>query len=309
MGSLNDKMAKKCIFWYTNYMFELYGIWHILIILFPLIASALLIFFTRKLPQEKSFKIGFWISTVALIILILRSISYVIWGWLENPELSFFPRLFSRLLFILPLQICHLANIIFFIAYKKRSNILFGIGYAVNFPAALLALVFAGDLQYLINTPNDFPFLQGFNAFVYIIGHALLVIMPLFSLYHKHFKLNLKDAIKVIISLGILYIFFFGFDNIYNYIFYYKLANFSHSNYFFALWGQGGFPLETFTNIGKNIWAIDLAGGWFTFNPIYMAMTMGLGTVLIFLFYGIYLLLNWIFDFSKYRRTLNYEAH
>jgi hypothetical protein len=244
---------------------------------------------------------------LAVVILILRSISYAVWGYLANPQLSFFPRLFSRIIYILPLQICHLANIIFLLAYKRKSNLLFNIGYTINFPAALLALVFAGDLADMINNPGDFLFLSGFNVFVYIFGHTLLIVMPIYSLYHQHYLLNLKAVVKVILAFGGLFLFFFLFDNLFNYIFHYRLNDFATANYFFPLWGQGGPPLETFTDLGSKIWSLKFAGGWFTFNPIYLLLTMILGTVIIFIFYGIYLLLNYLFNFSKYRRERQNE--
>jgi hypothetical protein len=283
-------------------MFELFGIWHILIIIAPIAGLSLLIFFTRKLKREVSYKIGFWISVLAVTILVIRSITYMIWGYLESSATNFFARLFGKIIYVLPLQICHLANIIFYIAYRKKNNLMFSIGYTINLPAALLALVFAGDLQDMINSDTSYTFLNGFNIFVYIFGHSLLVIMPIYSLFHKHFSLNIKGVSKVVMAFGGLYLFFFLFDNLFNYIFVLKLNDFATANYFFPLWGQGGPPLSTFTEIGSSVWALDKAGGWFIFNPIYMLLTMLLGTIIVFAFYGVYILLDKAFNLSKYRR-------
>jgi hypothetical protein len=93
---------------------------------------------------------------------------------------------------------------------------------------------------------------------------------------------------KMTVTMAAAFMAFWVFDNAFNFVFHHLIENWATGNFMFTQWGQGGFPLETFTDIGKSVWAVELLGGWFTFNPIYILLTFLLGTAIVFLFYPIY---------------------
>lgn len=271
-------------FWYNfagvyimnlTVIFQLWSIWHYLMIIQPYVLAAALIFFTHKAQSKTKYKIGFGLSILAVIILLLRNIEvFVTHGYKIVPD-------------IIPLQMCHLANFIMLFAYWKRSKVLFAFAFSINLPAATLSLIFASYLADPFYYPNTISFM----GLAYVYGHALIIIVPAFALFSGEFAITKKVFMQNAVLVIGLYLVMNVVTNIMNNAWHYTVDHPDFANYFHAYYHNNGMPLNLMWDIGKEY----ILPGNYHINPVYLLLTIVLGSVVIFALYWLAKLLTKVF--------------
>jgi len=238
--------------------FQMWNWFHWLFIASPFILTIILFFLTKNQSFEQKRIIGLWLSIIAVFILFLRNAEiFVKNGYVVNAEM-------------IPFQICHFANFVLLLAFWKNNKVLFSLAFCLNLPAALLSILFANSLV-------NYPTLITFRAQAYLWGHMLIVGITLWSFLVGFIKINVKTFLKTILLMLTLYVLGLFISNIINALFGFT------ANYFYALAPEHGTPLELFYS-----WGSVYHLGWFEINPIYLLATMGVGAVVVGLFYGMY---------------------
>src|SRR5690606_19826764 len=161
---------------------------------------------------------------------------------------------------LIPLQICHFANIVLLIAFLKDNKSMFATAFCFNLPCALLAIIFANSLENYAN-------ILTFRGLAYIFGHLLIVGITLWSLLIGFMKVTIKDAAKGLIFILSMFILSIPINNLFNYL----MPDYS-SNYFYSIKPEGGTPLVAMFKLGHEI--------------IFLGMKMNLVYILLFLILG-----------------------
>lgn len=241
--------------------FEMWSVGHYLFIFSPFIFTFFLYYLTKNKSKDAQYKLGIIFSWIAIGILIARNLEiFVKLGFKLDAEL-------------IPLQICHFANIVLLLAFLKRNNSLFTLAFCFNLPAAFLSIVFANSL-------TNYTTILSAQGLAYIFGHMLIVGLTLWSFLLRLFVINKKVLGQTLALLGILFTSAIVINNLLS------LTGLA-PNYFYALRPENGTPLELFYNLGKTYHF-----GFFEINPLYLFLTLLLGLFVVFIFYGIYLLYN-----------------
>lgn len=241
-------------------MFKMWGTLHIIFIISPFIFTILFHFLSRNLNFKQKRKVGILLSSIAILLLLLRNIEiFVLGNYKFDPE-------------IIPFQICHFANFVLFFAFLYNNKVLFTLSFCLNLPAAFLSIIFADSL-------TNYVTLISFRAQAYLWGHMLIVSITLWALFNDFIKI--KTLIKTLNLTIILFIVSVPVNNII-----YLLSN-KPANYFYSLEPEEGTPLELFYSLGKNIKFLKME-----FNPVYLLLLMIVGILVVFLFLIIYVLIN-----------------
>jgi len=261
-------------------LFKSWSFLHILTIVFPLLLSILVIFLTRKVTKKQSYTIGYILSIVGISTLLARNIEIFIVSGYQWPNWD-----------LIPLQLCHVANFVLLAAYISKKEILFGIAYTIFMPGALMALVFS----MIPNLPELFNLWYSARTIAYIFGHAILVMLPIYSLYHKHLTITIKKILQITLLVAGIYIVELVISNLLNISFMGMTVDDSiKANYFHTIHTNNTFPLTLFYQMGIDLNLNHVYGGWFKVNYIYILMCFLLGVVVIFAFSGIYYLGSFI---------------
>lgn len=117
--------------------FEMWSVWHFVLMLSPIVAIIVLYFALRKQSYKTRYIVGVVIGCVSLAILIMRNIDIMVRNGFD-PE-------------IIPLQVCHLGNIMVFISLVFKSKIATSIAWTLNLLAAYASLIFADSLANYTN--------------------------------------------------------------------------------------------------------------------------------------------------------------
>lgn len=235
--------------------FVMWSFWHYFFMLSPFIVLIPLYFYTKNKDTQTLKRIGIGLSTLAIIILLLRNIEI----WIRND--------FAFDIEMIPLQICHFANFVLLIAFITNKQSWFNFSLLLNLPAAYVSIIFANSL-------SNYSTIVSFRGFAYIFGHMLLVTIPLWFYLVGFVKLDMKQFIKTLQLVGIFYIVSIFINNLM-----YVLFN-QYSNYFYSLKPESGTPLEIFYSLGSDIYI-----GTFKFNPIYLLLTGIFGLIVMLLLY------------------------
>lgn len=237
--------------------FEMWGLLHIIFIISPVIFVTVLYLLTKDKNKETLYKVGFYISLLAVVLLIARNIEIFI---VDNYKFS------GELL---PLQICHFANFVLLYAFWKKDQAFFALAFCLNLPAALLSIIYANSL-------TNYTTMFSIRAQVYLWGHMLIVGITVWALLVDLIKIDKKTLIKTLKLMVILYIGAIFVNNLLS------LININ-SNYFYTLRPENGTPLEIFFNLGKTY-----SFGFFEINFIYLILTSLLGVFVVIVFYLLY---------------------
>lgn len=249
--------------------FKMWSAFHIIFILSPFIFAILMYYFTKKLSYEKNRKIGLILSIICIIILILRNIEIYIGVKSITPE-------------IIPLQICHFANFVLLFAFLKDNKAMFATAFCFNLPCAIMSIIFANSLE-------NYSTILTFRGAAYILGHMLIVGITIWALLIGFMRFTKRDVIKGLIFILGMFLLSLPINNLFNY-----LMPEHSSNYFYSLVPEGGTPLVTMYNLGKEITFLGMK-----MNLVYILLFLILGTVV---YFGIYLLTKYLndkFDFGK----------
>jgi len=206
--------------------FEMWSSSHYLFMFLPFIFLSVLFVFTKDRTREANRRIGIVLSVFAIIILILRNIE--IWigkSYRFDVEL-------------IPLQICHFANFVLLIALLTNRQTWFNFALILNLPAAMVSMIFANSL-------TNYSTIISFRGFAYIMGHALLVVIPLWLFMTGFVVLDQRIFKKTLVLVGLLYAGSVVLNNLMFVLFG------QYSNYFYTMKPEKGTPLETFFDLNE----------------------------------------------------------
>ena len=237
--------------------FEMWSVWHFVLMLAPIVAILILYFALRKTSYKTRYIVGIVIGCISLSILIMRNIDIFVNNGFD-PE-------------IIPLQVCHFGNIMVFIALVFRSKIATSISWTLNLLAAYASLVFADSLE-------NYTTMASIRAQAYIWGHMFIVIGALYAVLLKIVRIDFKSFLWGIGVLVLLLIPAIILNSYFNDVLGYSI------NYFY-IYNSNGVPFE-FLYIGDRA-----KYGWFTINWIYTILLILIFLVLMFLIYLIQKLL------------------
>lgn len=234
--------------------FEMWSIWHILYILSSFIIFAMLYFALRKCTDKTKSTVGYVLGGISLLILIVRNIDiFVRSGW--DVE-------------IIPLQVCHIGNIVTGLALIFRKKWLILTSFGFNMIPAILAMVFANSLE-------NYDTLLKIRAQAYVWGHIFIVVCALYALIICLPEFEKKDLYKSMGFVGGL-----AFAAIICNSLFRRLFNWT-PNYFY-LFDYKGTPLKFLYNA-----APTSRYGWFEINWLYTGVLL---TVFVGVFIGMYYL-------------------
>lgn len=231
--------------------FEMWSIWHFVLMLSPIIAILILYFALRKQSYKTKYIVGVVIGCISLSILIMRNIDIIVRNGFD-PE-------------IIPLQVCHFGNIMVFIALVFRSKTATSILWTLNLLAAFASLIFADSLANYTNVGS-------IRAQAYIWGHMFIVIGALYAVILKIVRIDFKSFLIGIGVLVILLIPSIILNSYFNDVLGYSI------NYFY-IYNSNGVPFE-FLYIGERA-----KYGWFTINWAYTIFIILIFLVLMYLIY------------------------
>lgn len=236
--------------------FSMWSFGHYLFLLSPFILTTIVTLITKNYSMNQKQRLGIGLSIVAVVVLLLRNLEI----WIGND--------FTFDVELVPLQVCHFANFVILIAFITKKQILFNFSLILNMPAAFVSILFANSL-------TNYSTILNFRGFAYIVGHALLVFIPIWAYNVGFIKLNMKTFIKTLKVFSLLY----GLSIIINNLMYVFFG--SYSNYFYTLKPESGTPLEMFFEFGQE----GLMFEFFKFNPVYVILTGLFGLLFMFIFY------------------------
>ncbi|MFP4187290.1 MAG: hypothetical protein ACLFSU_03860 [Acholeplasmataceae bacterium] len=243
--------------------FEMWSAGHYLFILLPFVLLVPLYLFTQTNSCETNRRIGIYIMVLAILILFARNFEI----WVR--------RSYRFDIELLPLQICHFANFVLLIGLIRNKQTWLNFALILNLPAAMVSIIFANSL-------TNYSTLVSFRAFAYIMGHAILVTVPLWLFMLGFIRMDRRILKKTLSLVSILYLASILVNNAMFFIFG------QYANYFYTMKPQGGTPLETFYEMGETL---SLNG--FRLNIVYVALTAMLGlTVMVLLYSAFYRLVN-----------------
>lgn len=236
--------------------FSMWSLGHYLFLLSPFVLIFLLTYFTKNNSLDKNRTIGIVLSGIAVGVLFLRNLEI----WIGNG--------FAFDVELIPLQVCHFANFVILIAFITKKQIWFNFALTLNVPAAFVSIVFANSL-------TNYSTIISFRGFAYIVGHALLVFIPVWAYNVGFIKLNIHTLLKTFRVVALLYVVSIFINNLM-----YMLFG-SYANYFYTLKPESGTPLEMFFDWGQEIIAFDV----FKWNPLYLLLTGLFGLLIMIIFY------------------------
>lgn len=234
--------------------FEMWSIWHVLYILSPFIIFSVLYLALRRCTYKTKSAVGYILGTISLLILIVRNIDiFARSGWGVE---------------IIPLQVCHIGNIVTGLALIFRKKWLILTSFGFNMIPAVLAMIFANSLA-------NYDTILKIRAQAYVWGHIFIVVCALYALLIYLPELEKKDLYKSIGLVGSL-----AFAAIICNSLFRHLLGWT-PNYFY-LFDYKGTPLKFLYNVGPTS-----RYGWFEINWLYTGVLLA---VFIGVFIGMYYL-------------------
>ena len=237
--------------------FEMFSTFHYIFMVSPFVLTAILHYSVKHLSYEKKRMIGIALSIIAVGVLIMRNIDLF---HVKHP---------GYVTELVPLQICHFANIVLLYAFIKDDKSMFGLAFTLNLVAAYMSIIFADSLE-------GYASILSPRGMAYIIGHVMIVWITLWAFFNDFVVLNTKVYIKTLKLIAIMYILSLFINNIFG------ITYGFYSNYFYSLKPEPGTPLEIFFDLGTE-WNIN----GFKINLVYV---IGTGLFGAFVTYIVYLL-------------------
>ncbi len=236
---------------------------------FAVCLFAVLYLALRRCTDKTKSTVGYVLGGISLLILIVRNTDiFVRSGWGVE---------------IIPLQVCHIGNIVTGLAliFKKRWLMLTSFGF--NMIPAILAMVFADSLA-------NYDTLLKIRAQAYVWGHILIVVCALYALLIYLPELNKNDLYKSMGLVGGLAFVAIVCNSLLRHLFDWT------PNYFY-LFDYKGTPLKFLYN------AIPPSRyGWFEINWLYTSVLLA---VFIGVFIGMYHLAKLIVNKVRSRQGVN----
>jgi uncharacterized membrane protein YwaF len=251
--------------------FEMWGWKHVIFMLMPIIVFFVLHFSCKEKSEKTKQTVGIVVSAVGVLLLLLRGIeTWVVKG--PNGDM-------------IPLQVCHLATILLFVAFLTRNKTLFAMMFCFFMPAAIMAILFASALA----NPLYYPTIINFRGLAYIMGHTLIVGPVLWAVSIKFITISFKTLLKSLLFALYMYVAALLVTN-----FVYNVLGFTDANFFYSIAPETGTPLAYFYTFGSM-----LNWGGFMWNPLYMIATMLFGYTVMFALYGVYSIVGLLLKYSR----------
>ena len=218
-------------------MIKLWSFPHIMFMLSPWIVLAILYLILRKRSDRAKYIVGVVIGCLSFVVIMARMISYFV-------DYGFKPH-------ALPIQLCHIGNIVVFVALVFKSKIATAAAWCLHLFPALFSIIWAEALE-------SYTFFY-FRAQCYMWGHMLIVVGAIYPILMKLVRIDWKSLLYSYLYMFILLIVSLILNSVFNNIYDYSV------NYF-NLWSPVGFPMFTlFYNAAYNI----IYSGWFQINWLY----------------------------------------
>lgn len=240
----------------------MWSLGHFIMIVSPFILAILFYLLTKNKSLDFKRYFGIIISSVCIILLILRNLEILFQYKKIEPE-------------IIPFQICHFANFVLLFAFLFRSKTLQIIAFCFNLPFAYLSILFANSLE-------NYTTLLSLRAIAYIWGHILIVAVTLWAVCANVIRTDKKAYKYGIILILLMFIISIPINNLFM-----KLMPGKTSKYFYSYLPESGTPLEIAYNFGKNINFLGM-----TVNPIYIFFIALFGILMFISLYGVLKLLK-----------------
>ena len=236
-------------------VFEMWSIWHFIYMLSPFVIFALLYMFAVRGGSERTRDtVSLLLGILSLLILTVRNADIFAREGLD--------------LEIIPLQVCHVGNIVTGLALILKKRWLLITSFCFNMVPAFLAMIFANSLA-------NYDTLLRIRPQAYVWGHIIIVVIALWGIAAYKPRPTRRDvALSLSLISGILVT-----AIICNSAF--RLIEGWEPNYFY-LYNYEGTPLSFLYNPFPTINI-----GWFTINPIYVL-------VLFSVFLLVYFVLLWL---------------
>ena len=250
-------------------MIKMWSFIHIMFILSPWLILAVLFLLLRKKSEKTKYIVGVVIGCLSFVVIMARMISYFV-------DYGFRPH-------ALPIQLCHIGNIVVFVALVFKSKIATAAAWCLHLFPAVFSIVWAEVLE-------SYTFFY-FRAQCFMWGHALIVIGTIYPILMKLVRIDWKSLVYSYVYAVVLLIVSVILNSVFNNIYDYSV------NYFNA-WSPVGFPLfSVFYDYMNNV----MYGGWLQINWLYILGMFGAECARMALFYFIQRLF--------YIRNNNYKTY
>lgn len=166
--------------------FKLFGKTHIFL-LFIVILGCTIIYLNKKKINKISPKNKKLITKIIASILLLNMLTLYI--------SSIYYHAFDYK-DMLPFHLCYIANYFYIIVIFLNKEYLYKYTYFLSFLGPIPAIIF-------FNVPSVW---ESFNFYLYVISHHFLVISAFLTFYMYPKEIKIKDTIKLMIILNLLYI-------------------------------------------------------------------------------------------------------
>lgn len=243
--------------------FEMWSTLHIIYILSPIILSLIFYFALRKTSPKVKYIIGIIIGIINIGILLTRNINLYLEIGLDNE--------------VIPLQVCHLGNIIVGIGLISKNKECLIIGFCFNLIPAYGSIIYADSLV-------NYQSILTIRAMSYIFGHLFIVVGAIYGIMMYKPRVSFKNgaiSYSIVIVLMILAI-------ILNPLFRTKFG--CEANYFY-IYNSDGVPFEFLYDLGKMY-----TYGWFSINYVYVFSLLVIFTLI---YIGLYWIIKLVYKKNK----------
>lgn len=230
--------------------FELWSFWHYVYILSPFLFTAAIYLPVRNKSQKTKDAVAVVLGIVNLLILLARNVDiYVRVGWDHE---------------IIPLQVCHIGNIVVGLALLTKKKWLLITGFCFNLIPAFASIIFADSLV-------NYATLWAIRPQAYIWGHLAIIVGAIYGLlvYKPDFKK--KDVILSVTVLTILLIAAIVYNSLFRELFDWRPN-------FFYIFDSDGTPFGFVYDLCPSV-----KFGWFEINILYTVFMIVLFIVEYFL--------------------------
>ncbi len=235
-------------------VFEMWSVWHILYILSSPLLFLLLYFFVRNAPARVKEGVALTLGILSLLVLIIRNVDIYARNGMD--------------LEIIPLQVCHVGNIVTGLALITRRRWLLITGFCFNMTPAFLAMIFADSLA-------NYDTLLAIRPQAYVWGHILIVVCALYGVFIYNPKFTRRDVVRSLLLICGILIAAIICNSALRYI------DGWEPNYFY-LYSYKGTPLKFLYDAFPT-----LNVGWFSINIFYVL-------VLVIVFVAVYFALLYV---------------
>ncbi len=238
--------------------FEVWSIWHYLYILSPFLLTVMLYLPVKKKSQRTKDNVAIALGIVNLLILLVRNVDiYLREGW----DLE-----------IIPLQVCHIGNIVVGLALITKKKWLLLSGFCFHLIPAFAAIIFAESLA-------NYDTILKIRPQTYIWGHLAIFVGAVYGLLVYKPKFTKKDVVTSATVLGTCMLTAIVCNSLFRELFGWK------PNYFY-LFNASGTPFGFIYNVFPPI-----KFGWFEINIFYTVALIAIFIIMYVAMYGLATLL------------------